>query len=100
MSDGPRLGFLGAGQMATALARGWLRAGHTAPERVLATDPVPEARARFSAETGARATTDLAEVVSSSDLLILAVKPQNLPVLLRDLTPLLSPRHLLVSIVA
>ena len=41
----PRIGFLGAGKMATALARGWLKAGLTRPDRVMASDPLPEALA-------------------------------------------------------
>jgi len=38
------IGFLGAGQMATALARGWVGAGLLARDQARASDPVPEAR--------------------------------------------------------
>src|SRR5689334_17891005 len=51
-ADALRLGFLGAGKMATALARGWIDAGLTEPGRVLASDPVPAAREAFAAATG------------------------------------------------
>jgi len=37
----PRLGFLGAGRMATALARGWMAAGLARPEHIKASDPLP-----------------------------------------------------------
>ena len=42
-----RIGFLGAGRMATALARGWVAAGLATPERVLASD----VRYRFVIDT-------------------------------------------------
>src|SRR5438445_13341880 len=67
----PRIGFLGAGKMATALARGWLTAGLTRSDRLVASDPLPEARQAFSTACGVRAGTDNRELVASSDLLVL-----------------------------
>src|SRR5437899_3566523 len=78
----PRVGFLGAGRMATAQARGWLAAGLVTPERVVASDPLPQARQSFQAETGLRAVESNREVVAASDLLILAIKPQTMSALL------------------
>lgn len=98
--DGPRLGFLGAGQMATALARGWLAAGLAAADRLRASDPVAKAREHFHAATAARATADNREVVDASDVLVLAVKPQAMPALLADLRATVSSRHLIISIAA
>jgi pyrroline-5-carboxylate reductase len=95
-----RLGFLGAGKMATALARGWIDAGLAAPGRLLASDPVPAAREAFAAVTGGRVTADNREVVAGSDLLVLAVKPQSMPALLADIRPAAAARHLIVSIAA
>jgi pyrroline-5-carboxylate reductase len=101
MADGvPRLGFLGAGQMATALARGWIAAGFAAPDRVLAGDPVASAREAFAARTGARVTADNREVVAGSDVLILAVKPQSMAALLAEVGSAVAPRHLVVSVAA
>ena len=37
----PPVGFLGAGKMATALARGWIKAKLLTPEHIVASDPVP-----------------------------------------------------------
>ena len=81
----PRIGFLGAGRMATALARGWLAAGLVTAERIVASDPLPQARHAFQAETGLRAIESNREVVAASDLLILAVKPQSMPALLAEI---------------
>src|SRR5262245_8609645 len=102
MIDAPgfRVGFLGAGKMATALAKGWIRAGLASSERTLASDPLPAAREGFTAATGARATILNREVVAASDLLVLAVKPQTMPPLLAEIRPVVTERHLIVSIAA
>src|SRR5262245_34345549 len=95
----PRIGFLGAGKMATALAAGWLRAGLVKPGRLLASDPMPPARQAFADATQARTTADNAEVTAGSDVLVLAVKPQSMRSLLAEVRPAITPRHLVVSIV-
>lgn len=95
-----RVGFLGAGQMATALAHGWLAAGLVTPDTCQASDPVPEARTRFREQTGCPAGTDNRAVVAGSDVLVLAVKPQTLPALLEEVRPAVSGNHLVVSIAA
>jgi pyrroline-5-carboxylate reductase len=94
------IGFLGAGQMATALARGWLDAGLLDPTRSRASDPYPEARSHFQQATGVAAVADNREVVTRCDLLVLAVKPQTIDGLLAEVRPNLADRHLLVSIAA
>jgi pyrroline-5-carboxylate reductase len=102
MPDGsvPHIGFLGAGKMATALARGWLTAGLTVKDRILASDPLPDARQAFSAASGIRAEADNRPVVTGSDLLVLAVKPQAMTALLTEIRPVVTNRHLVVSIAA
>jgi pyrroline-5-carboxylate reductase len=99
--DGIRCGFLGAGKMATALARGWLTAKLTTPEHVIASDPVPQARDAFASATGATATADNKEVLTEADLLVLAVKPQSMAALLAEIRPYINHRrHVIVSIAA
>ncbi len=95
-----RVGFLGAGQMATALARGWLAAGLVTPTTCRAGDPSADARARFQQQTGCPATADNRDVIAQSDVLVLAVKPQTLPALLDEVHNQVTERHLVISIVA
>ena len=92
------IGFLGAGKMATALARAWLAAGLV--KTVHASDPVAEAREAFRAQTGVSATANNSAVVSAADVLILAVKPQAMPGLLAEIRPAVGKLHLVVSIAA
>ena len=96
----PRIGFLGAGKMATALARGWLTAGLTSPDRLLASDPMPQARQAFTTDTSVRSTEDNRAVVSASELIVLAVKPQTMSKLLAEVRSAVKDSHLIVSIAA
>jgi pyrroline-5-carboxylate reductase len=102
MADGAlRIGFLGAGRMATALARGWLAAGRTTLEDCRASDPIPAARDAFARETGCPAGPDNRAVVAASDLLVLAVKPQSMAGLLAEVRePVAARGPLVVSIAA
>jgi pyrroline-5-carboxylate reductase len=95
-----RIGFLGAGKMAAALARGWIASGLATVEDILASDPVPAARDSFASGLRLRTTTDNLEVVRSSDVLVLAVKPQSMASLLQEVRPEITASHLIVSIAA
>lgn len=94
------IGFLGAGQMATALAKGWLTTGLLDTARSLASDPVPAARVKFQTSTGVRAVDSNAEVLAATDVIILAVKPQTMNAALAEVRSSLSEKKLVVSIAA
>jgi len=94
------IGFLGAGKMATALAKGVISAGLVTPSQIRASDPVAGARAYFAKETGAKATTSNTAVVQFANVLIMAVKPAYVGELLEEIRPSLTTRHLLISIAA
>ena len=87
-----RIGLIGAGQMATALGRGFVRAGLISADRLLAADPQADARTRFAKETGGLATADNAEVAAQADVLILAVKPQHIAGVLAELRGKVGPQ--------
>jgi len=95
-----RIGFWGAGKMATALAQGFIRAGLTRPENVLASDFLEPARNSFRQQTGAPVTASNAEVAATSEVIVLAVKPHQVVALLSGLNPPLGPDRLLISIAA
>jgi len=95
-----RIGFVGAGQMATALARGLVNSGIVAAADVTAADVSAAARERFATQTGARCVEDNAAVCSASDVVILAVKPQHMAEVLADVTPQVTADHLVISIAA
>lgn len=94
------VGFVGAGQMATALAKGFLSAGTVLPESVLAYDVVAAARDQFAKQTGSRLANSNAEVARQSSVVFLAVKPQQMTQVLADLRDVMRPDQLVVSIAA
>ena len=95
-----RVGFVGAGRMATALARGFASAGFASADAVVACDIAETARERFREETGARVVDSLAQVMAEAELIVLAVKPQQMTGVLSDMKSLVEARHLIVSIAA
>lgn len=95
------IGFIGAGRMATALARGCVEVNLVAAEQVLASDPHEESRIKFASQLeGAQVTADNAAILAACDTIVLAVKPQMMSAVLTEMKPLVEPRHLLVSIAA
>ena len=95
-----RIGLIGAGQMATALARGFIKAGLIAADHILASDVDESARQRFIQTTGAPTTADNALVAAQSDLIFLAVKPQQMADVATGLRGKIGPKTLVVSIAA
>lgn len=95
-----RLGFLGAGRMAAALARGWVLAGLADAGEVRASDPLPAARAAFEEASGGTTTASNRDVAADSDVLVLAVKPQAMSGLLAEVRSYVGPGHLVISIAA
>lgn len=99
MSD-LRIGFIGAGKMATALASGFIGAGLVERSRVFAADPVKQAAAAFAKATGGQVLLSNQQVAEESALLFLAVKPQQMHPVLADLKAHVAARHLVVSVAA
>ena len=94
------IGFLGAGKMATALARGFVRAGLVAAGQVIASDPSKAARASFAREVGAKTTASNADVVKFAGVLVLAVKPDHVDEVLADIRDHFTGKKCLISIAA
>ena len=95
-----RVGFLGAGRMATALAKGLVAAGFTAADSILASDPLAVGRDSFAKASGCRSTASNLEVVRGADVLVLAVKPGHVAEVLAEISSDVQSRHLLISIAA
>ena len=96
-----RIGFIGAGQMARALASGFVRKDLVRPDQLIASDAQPQAAEEFGrAVPGARLTSDNAHVLAESDIVFFSVKPQQMPQVLSELKGRVTADHLLVSIAA
>jgi pyrroline-5-carboxylate reductase len=91
---------LGAGMLGESLLSGLLAAG-TAPEAILITEKQPERAGALAKKYGV-AVVDNAEAASRAQVLLLAVKPQDVPALVREIGPKLESTagQLVVSLAA
>lgn len=94
------LGFIGAGNMAEAIARGALAAGVVRADGLCLADANAGRRDALASELGAAACATNAEVVARCATVVFAVKPQNLGDVLAGLRGLARPDHCFVSILA
>ena len=100
MQDIGKLAFIGGGNMAGALISGLLKRG-MAPGCCAVADPSAEQRRRLTQEYGIATTDDNAVAVQGANVVVLAVKPQQIRAVARDLAPhLASSRPLLISVAA
>lgn len=95
-----RIGFIGAGKMASALAAGMLNGGMAHSENLMATDVSPQAAQAFAELTNAKIVSNHAEVLAQSEIVFLAVKPHHVAELLGEMESQVNKTHLIVSIAA
>ena len=97
----PVIGFIGGGNMATAIIRGLLARGADA-EGIAVADPSRERRDALAALlSGGRVSEDNGEVAAAADVLVLAVKPQVMADVLQPLAETVqAATPLIVSIAA
>ncbi len=94
------LGFIGAGNMAEAIARGVLAAGVYKPDQIIAADPSSQRLALFRDALGTAVTEDSAKIAADTDVIMLAVKPQKIDEALAAISPAISSQTLIISIVS
>lgn len=100
MLNSKKVGFIGAGNMGEALVSGLLTSGSAAPENIICSD-IRENRLEFIKERfGIRTTTSNREVVSVSDIIVYAVKPQIMADVLKETADGLDMSKLIISIAA
>jgi len=86
------LAFIGAGNMAVSLAGGLIARG-MAPVRIIAADPVAAQRQRLDELHGVRTTADNDAAAAKADVIILAVKPQQMRQVASGLAQIVNARH-------
>ncbi|MCK4353876.1 MAG: pyrroline-5-carboxylate reductase [Dehalococcoidia bacterium] len=94
-----RITFVGGGTMGGAMIRCLLRQKITAPGDIIVSDVSQSRRELLKRECGVKALANNGEAVESADLIILAVKPQDLAQVMEEIeNP--APQQVVLSIVA
>jgi pyrroline-5-carboxylate reductase len=100
MNNIRKLAFIGGGNMAAALISGLTKRG-LPPDRVMVADPSREQLERVARDYGVKTAADNASAVQGAEVVVLAVKPQQMRSVALGLAPhLASSRPLVISVAA
>lgn len=95
-----RVGIVGAGVMAEAMVAGLLADRAVAPAQLVASHPRRDRRELLAERHGITVVARNAEAVREAEIVVLAVKPQMLGRVMREIAPALQPGQVVLSIVA
>ena len=99
MKDKLNIGFIGVGNMASAMIGGMTSSGNYPWENIYLYDVFSEKTEDF-VKCGAKKMSSASEIYSSCDCVVLAVKPQNYPEVLEELSLLSEKKQVLVISIA
>jgi len=100
MLKGKKVGFIGGGKMGGVLAGGIVSHRLVPASHVIVADVVKERLDELAKTYGIVVTQDNKRVARETDILVLAVKPQNMGEVLAELAPVVGKSHLVISIAA
>ncbi len=95
-----KIGFVGAGNMGEALAKGLLTSGVFTSDQIIMSDVIQERLHLLSSLYGVKTTLKNKEVVKSSDLIVLALKPNMIGRVISEIKGGLTSKKVLISIAA
>lgn len=93
-----KIAILGGGNLGRALALGWVEADYCDASKITITRRNPD-KLTFFADAGFKVTSDNAQAARESDVLILAVQPQQIEALAEEIKDAIDPdRHRIISV--
>ena len=95
-----KIGVIGAGKIGAAIARGIIQAGLANKDNVIASDVSDALRQAISRELNVKTTADNRELCDFADIVIIAVKPQIVDPVAREIAKKIGTTKLLVSVAA
>jgi pyrroline-5-carboxylate reductase len=98
--QGMTVATVGTGVMAESMIAGLLAGERLAVAQVVASDPRAERREELDAAYAIRTTGSNVEAVEAADIVVLAIKPQMLRRVGREIAASLRPEQLVISILA
>jgi pyrroline-5-carboxylate reductase len=100
MADTTTLGLLGAGNMASAMVRGWVRADASMAGRILVTDRGSGRAEALAERHGVRHLAKNEDVAREADVVVLCVKPVDVEHVLREVSDLITVDKAIASVAA
>ncbi len=97
--SGRKIAFIGAGNMGANLIAGLVNDGYE-PQKIYASSPDEEALNRLSTHLNIHTSIDNKSIAALADVIVLCVKPQIVPVVLKELAQVIQERQLLVISIA
>ena len=94
-----KIGFIGCGNMATAMLKGILKSGEVAATDMIASAKSDKTRKKIEQELGIQKADTNAQVVDFADVVFLAVKPQFLEGVLNEIKDSVKEEQIFISIV-
>src|SRR5919108_2785423 len=95
-----KIGVIGAGKIGSAILRGVLRAGVVDKKQVMASDVSEALRQSIANELGIEITSNNGQLCDFAEIVILAVKPQIVDSVVKEITKSVAKAKLLVSVAA
>ncbi len=95
-----RVAVLGAGKMGGILLQAFLKQNLFAPDQIFATVGHAERALALSTQWGVEVSTNNLETARKADLILIGVKPFQVPDLIAEIRPALTPAKTLVSFAA
>lgn len=99
LKDKLKIGFMGCGNMSQAIIKGWLETKAVDPSNIFASNR-SEAKLKKVTETYGIKGVSNDELVEESDIIILGMKPQDLPLALESTQALFSEEQIIISLAA
>ncbi len=95
-----RVAILGAGKMGGILLQAFLKNNLLLPEEIVATVQHPDRAQALSVQFGVEVGTDNLAAAQHADVILLGVKPTQVPAVIAEIAPVLNPAKLLLSFAA
>ncbi len=95
-----KLGFIGAGNMASAIMKGIISTGLYSKDEIIAADLSDDARNKAKNELGVSVTVSNQEAAKEVEILILAIKPFHFQEVIEEIRPVIKDDVLVISIAA
>jgi pyrroline-5-carboxylate reductase len=94
------IGFIGAGNMAQAMIKGLLETGFVAPNRILVSNRTPGKPQKLLEQHGIQVASSNEALIEGADIIILAVKPQDLFTAIEPISQAFVQDQIVISLAA